>query len=192
VYLVFAIGTVKSIVERLLGHDCVKQQWYSKLSKSEKEQIQANTMKATQVAELNKRLSAVRFPDGVLRTMPQLSPHVGLKAMEYELILFYGWPLFDGLIEVNRFRNFRRLAFILSTLSMKYVGMLQEMRHAEAQVGKFMEEFSRCYSSHEAFMLKMNVHLISHLCQMVRLYGPLPVQSAYYCENSMGIIGSRV
>jgi hypothetical protein len=100
-----AKDTVKSIIDRWLGQDCVKQNWYSKLSKEEKARIQMYTMKANQVTELDKRLSTVKFPEEMLRSMPKLRQHVGLKSMEYEVLLFYGWPLFADLIEINRLHS---------------------------------------------------------------------------------------
>ncbi|KAH9423215.1 hypothetical protein DERP_003492 [Dermatophagoides pteronyssinus] len=36
------------------------------------------------------------------------------------------------------------------------------------------------------------VHVIHHLPEVVRLYGPLMVNSAFHVENSMGIMGKKV
>lgn len=41
-------------------------------------------------------------------------------------------------------------------------------------------------------MWKINLHFINHLCQCIANYGPLPVQTAYFTENTMGLISRRV
>ena len=41
-------------------------------------------------------------------------------------------------------------------------------------------------------MWRINVHFLTHLPDMVDCYGPLPVQTGYYTENTMGLIARRV
>ena len=36
------------------------------------------------------------------------------------------------------------------------------------------------------------MHFLFHLSDMVKLYGPLPIQAAYFTENTMGLISKRV
>lgn len=52
-----------------------------------------------------------------------------------------------------------------------------------------MEKFGRLYPED---MYRYNVHVIHHLPEVVRMYGPLMVNSSYHIENTMGLIGKKV
>jgi hypothetical protein len=84
------LGSVKSIIERWLGSDCTRLQWYSRLSAQEKQPIKCNVLNANQINELDRRLSSIKFPENVLRAMPQFTTTKGLKSIEYEIVLFFG------------------------------------------------------------------------------------------------------
>src|SRR5699024_9690380 len=113
------------------------------------------------------------------------------KSLDYENVLFFGWPAFVGIIDHERFNNFMQLAFAISTLCTRNV-TAADIRLAKREIERFLQAFDRIYSPHEAFLWKFNLHAVHHLCDMVERYGPLPVQSAYSTENTMGIIVRRV
>ncbi|KAH7644880.1 hypothetical protein HUG17_0418 [Dermatophagoides farinae] len=92
------LGTVKSIINRWLDDDL-----------------------ATKRCIVDERLSSIKFPEGVLKAMPQLSQKRNLKSMDYELLLFYGFICFEGIVERGRCENFKQLAFILSKLSSRMI-----------------------------------------------------------------------
>ena len=46
---------------------------------------------------INSRFKTIKFPENVLKMMPQLQVGRYLKAMEYEIILFYGFLCFEGI-----------------------------------------------------------------------------------------------
>lgn len=80
----------------------------------------------------------------------------------------------------------------MATLSGRYVSKGNDIRNVDGLIKHFFKTFDQCYSSSEGFIWKMNLHLLEHLPRMVQLYGPLPVQSAYFTENTMRIISRRV
>ncbi|KAI2810420.1 hypothetical protein BLOT_001581, partial [Blomia tropicalis] len=86
--------------------------------------------------------------------------------MEYEVLLYFGWPAFKGLVTEDQI--------------------------IEKAIEEFLGTFDTIYSVHESFMWKINLHYLKHLPVMVQTYGPLPVQSAYSTENTMGHLAERV
>src|SRR5690606_20282072 len=105
-------------------------------------------------ALINSRLSMIKFPQKMLRTMPQIGGR-SLKAIEYELILFYGWICFIGIVEPKRCRNFQQLAFILSSLSARYISKRLDIRLVEKEITNFLTLFDEIYSKSEEFMWKI-------------------------------------
>ena len=145
----------------------------------------------SKVVDLDKRLAMIKFPSRVHRTMPQFQKKGSWKSLDLENVLFFGWPAFVGVIDQDRCKNFMQLAFAISTLCARNV-TAADIRMAGREIEKFLQNFDRIYSPHEAFLWKFNLHALNHLCDMVERFGPLSVQSAYSTENTMGIIVRRV
>lgn len=183
------LGTVKSILERWTGMDVVKRKWFQAATNEQKRQVNAKKLTNEQLTIIDKRLALIKFPKNALRRMPQLSDKRSLKAIEYEVLLYFGWPAFKGIVTEDRLQNFQLLAFILSSLSLQYIA---NFRIIEKAIEEFLGMFDTIYSPDESFMWKINLHYLKHLPVMVQTYGPLPVQSAYSTENTMGHLAKRV
>ena len=186
------LGTVKSIINRWLDDDLATKRWYQVLPNEKKNELKTTKLNKTQLSIVDERLSSIKFPEGVLKAMPQLSQKRNLKSMDYELLLFYGFICFEGIVERGRCENFKQLAFILSKLSSRMISKMTDLRHVDSEIAKFFTSFDQVYSSKERFMWKINVHFLAHFLDMVKNYGPLPVQTAYFTENTMGLIAKRV
>ncbi|KAI2803994.1 hypothetical protein BLOT_008134 [Blomia tropicalis] len=85
------------------------------------------------------RLALIKFPKNALRRMPQLSDKRSLKAIEYEVLLYFGWPAFKGIVTEDRLQNFKLLAFILSSLSLQYIA---NFRIIEKAIEEFLGMFN--------------------------------------------------
>ena len=98
--------------------------------------------------------------------------------------------LYYGVIPENEFKVFFALFsnIIISNLTKSMIKE-EEIQKCELFIDKFMNEFNKLYPMD---MYRYNVHVIHHLPEVVRLYGPLMVNSAFHVENSMGIIDRKV
>ncbi|KAI2797168.1 hypothetical protein BLOT_011146 [Blomia tropicalis] len=185
------LGTTKSLIERWLGKDVLNKQWYKNLSNEEKMEFKILNISMEGMLTLDQRLSSTKFPHRVHKSMPKFVNETSLKSLDYELILFFGWVCFDGLINEDRFKNFKRFSLIISSLSSRHVSKVSTIRQIKNEIGRFYFEFDQIYRNEE-FMFKMNLHFITHLPDMVVNYGPLPIQSAYFTDNTHGVFGKRV
>lgn len=122
---------------------------------------------------LNRRLKRLKFPSKFLRVMPDITKP--LKSIELENLLFYGFVLFEGLLPEREFNNFKLLSLIISTLSSREITHAQ-IDKCEELIAEFINEFGTLYPTE---LHKYNVHMLSHLPQVVRQFGPLIVCSSY-------------
>lgn len=182
---------MKSLVARFLGRD-TNTQWWKKSSAAQKKKINQHCLTPAQIKELDKRLKSIKLPERTLKAMPQFAQKHSLKALHYELFLFYGFVCLDGLLENQRFLNFRLLAFIMSALSQRFIRHNIDLRTVKLEISKFYKQFSKIYATNESFMWFINVHFLSHLPAFVALFGPLPVQNAYFTESDLGGLSSKV
>ena len=108
-----------------------------------------------------------------------------LKSLDYEILLFYGWIAFEGIVDHLKIINLKLLAFILSSWSNRRVSKAADMRIVcRISIGSFFFTFDKLYSG-MAYVLKMNLHFLCLLPKMIENYAPLPVQSTYFTENTM-------
>ena len=186
------LGTVKSIIERWFGTDLVSRRWFQNLSNEQKQMIRKTTITKDKIDIIDIRLATIKFPERTLKSMPQFASPRKLKSLDFELLLYYGWISFIGIVDDAKLNNFKLLAFIISTLSSNYISKGSAIRYAESELKNFFYSFNQVYGANEGFMWKINLHFLEHLPLMVKLYGPLPIQTAYFTENTMGIIAKRV
>lgn len=190
------LGNVKSLLLRWTGKDLENKAWYSSLDKTAKAQLKKYQLGIEDLNAIDDLLGSIKFPENALRAMPKLSPTFGngLKSMEYEIILFYGFLCFksaddddedEGLPISRRFHNFKQLAWILSELSSRTIMKRTDLRHVENEIERFLKAFDQIYTENEGFMWRINIHSIIHYCDLVRTYGPLPVWSAYPTEDAV-------
>ncbi|KAI2795351.1 hypothetical protein BLOT_016853 [Blomia tropicalis] len=161
------------------------------LNESEKDAIRKSFLKKEDLMLINDRMKMIKFPERCLKSMPELGSETNLKALDFEIILFYGWIVFEGIVDSTRLLNFKQLAYILSTWSSRIISKGADFRYAESEMNNFFTTFNQAYGESK-YLWKMNVHFLSHFPKMVEEYGPLPVQAAYFTENTMGLIAKRV
>ena len=119
--------------------DVVKRKWFQAATNEQKRQVNAKKLTNEQLTIIDKRLALIKFPKNALRRMPQLSDKRSLKAIEYEVLLYFGWPAFKGIVTEDRLQNFKLLAFILSSLSLQYIA---NFRIIEKAIEEFLGMFN--------------------------------------------------
>nr|XP_027199904.1 uncharacterized protein LOC113794021 [Dermatophagoides pteronyssinus] len=139
-----------------------------------------------QIETINMGFNQIKFPSKILRRLNPIDHK--LKATDYENILYYGLIMLYGVIPKAEFEIFALFSNIISNLT-KSIIEEEEIKKCELFIDKFMNEFNKLYPTD---MFRYNVHVIHHLPEVVRLYGPLLVNSAFHIENSMGVMGKKV
>lgn len=124
-------------------------------------------------SKLNRRLKRLKFPSKILRIMPDITRP--LKSSELENLLYYGVVLFQDLLPEREFNHFKLLSFIISSLSGRVVTE-EQINQCEEYIKEYLKEFALLFPTE---LHKYNVHMISHLPQVVRYFGPLITNSAY-------------
>lgn len=182
------LGTMKLLIERFLFTGISSKKWYASFpDKSILKRVTRIDAKHQDI--INSRLKTIKFPSGMLKTMPQLGNR--FKSMDYEHLLFYGFVCFQDILQEKEFKLIQVFAYILSLLSNRYVTGSRDIKLAKKGIKAFFQLFNDIFNE-EDHMYRINLHFIVHLPKMVELYGPLFVQSAYSTENTMGLIAKQV
>lgn len=154
-----------------LDLDFPTKTWFSKLSAPEKRKYRMRHMlkpRSQVITEVDKHLAKIKFPVGALKEMSRIRHHGQFKAMDFELLLFYGCFCFDTLIKKESLDNFKLLALIISKLSAKNVNR-QELPFIRRLVDHFLSTFEKIYGNKdEHYMWRSNVHHVGHLCDYVQ------------------------
>ncbi|KAH9505891.1 hypothetical protein DERF_010658 [Dermatophagoides farinae] len=77
------LGTVKSIINRWIDDDLVTKRWFQAMTSEEKNELKASKLNKTQLSIWDQRLSSIKFPEDVLKAMPQLSQN--RSTIDYKL-----------------------------------------------------------------------------------------------------------
>lgn len=216
IFQFYILGVVKAILDRFFASDLSNKAWYrDAYNENKKQNVTRNSGKSSKanssrnskkenvytkykinkadIEVLNSRLANIKFPEGALRRMPQFDPEhrdAALKAFEYENVLFYGWICFEGLLETERFNNFKSLAYVISMLSARHIP--ENLRQVELEMDKFLDKFSQIYGKNEEFMFHLQIHYLSHFVDMVKAYGPLHVWSSFFTESTYGMLVKNI
>ena len=118
------LGTVKSIINRWIDDDLVTKRWFQAMTSEEKNELKASKLNKTQLSIWDQRLSSIKFPEDVLKAMPQLSQNRSMKSLDFEFLLFFDFGCFEGMVERGKYENFKQLAFIISKLSSRMISKM--------------------------------------------------------------------
>lgn len=160
------LGTVKLMVDYFLGKRSAKQN------------------KSLEI--LNRRISKIKFPSQILRKMPDLKTK--LKSIEFENFLFYGIVALQDILPEKEFETFRILSYIIATLTARTISQ-QQINQVEGLINIFISNYTEIYPEE---MHKYNIHMLTHLVEVVRRFGPLITNSAYQVEDWIGKLAKLV
>lgn len=163
------LGTVK----RLVGF------WFDETSSGKRYYIKKFE------PEIDKILSNITLPSKIATRPKLISKRAQWKAKDYAaFLLHYGLPCLEKYLPSVYIENFRDLCngiFLLLTDSISPV----DLHEAHNYLSKFVKSFNLLYGTKN---MVYNVHLLTHLVQIVKLCGPLPMYSAFSLENGMGLL----
>lgn len=138
---------------------------------------------------VNERLSNICPPTFVQRFTRNLSDLKLWKAKEYKLWFFYySVPVMSGILEKVYMDHYLKLVSGISLLSQESI-FPEQIDAAEVLLNEFVRDFQPLYSLR---FMGMNIHLLLHVCEMVRDLGPLWVYACFFLEDLNGKIGKLI
>ncbi|XP_034236341.1 uncharacterized protein LOC117642364 [Thrips palmi] len=134
---------------------------------------------------VNERLSSIVPPSFVERFTRTLTDRKLWKSKEYKLWFFYySIVVMQGILEDVYLDHHIKLVSALSLLSLDSISP-DQIDSAEELLLEYIKDFQNLYGLR---YMGMNVHMLAHLCDMVRDLGPLWVYSCFFLEALNGQI----
>ena len=134
---------------------------------------------------ISKTLLSIKPPVEVTRTPRSLDDRKYWKASEWRsFLLFYALPILSGVLKKRYWNHLFLLVFSVYTLLQEKIKAC-DIDLAERALKKFTGDFERLYGTcHMTF----NVHLMTHLAESVRSWGPLWATSTFPFESYNGTL----
>lgn len=138
-----------------------------------------------QIKEVDIRLETIKPPVEITRTPRSITDRKFWKASEWRaFLLFYALPSLKGILPARFVNHLFLLVFGIYTLLQDKITK-SAMFRAELALKKFVIEFQRLYGrDHMTF----NIHLLTHIAQSVKHWGPLWATSTFPFESNMGTL----
>lgn len=142
-------------------------------------------LKPRDITKISKRL--VNFSNSIPylfnRKCRSLSELKHWKATEFRLFLLYVGPFaLHGILSETKFNHFILFHVAMYILVSPAANHIEWVEYASSLLLRFSEEFRHVYSKE---CCVYNVHMLNHLCDDVKLFGPLDNISAFPFENFM-------
>jgi len=131
------------------------------------------------IAILNQRWLRVKFPTCLARKPRKISTYKRWRGSEFRNFLLYGLPCLTGLVQDEIYDNLKRLANASFTLSKQSISD-DDLTQAEEDLSVFLFEFQDLFGVEK---MKFNVHVLTHITDIVRTLGNLFVHSTYNFES---------
>lgn len=162
------LGVMKRLLDLWLGK--VKSSKFKIPSKRDRMLLDQRLLKLKPLAAMS------RLPKSVFE-------RAFWKATHYsDLVLYNLYFAIPGILNHNVVRNFRDLSAGVYTLLKKEISET-DLLNAERLLERFVKEFELIYGKDA---VTMNVHLIRHLPQVVKVAGPLWAYSTFGFEGNLG------
>lgn len=126
------------------------------------------------------RLGAIHPPNRISKTPRSITTWKQWKASEWRnWLLYYSLPCLHGILPLVYLKHLSLLVQAIYNLSQESITP-QEMDQSEALLTKFVHRFEELFGiSHMTF----NLHLLTHLIETVRNWGPLWVHTTFAFES---------
>lgn len=137
------------------------------------------------VKDIDERLASFTPPSNITRTPRSLSQRSYWKASEWRaFLLFYGSVVLQAFLPAAYFFHFLLLCNAVHILQQSSISQM-ELFYATQDLIKFVQDFEKLYGiCHMTF----NVHLLLHIPDTVRNWGPIWCYSAYSFESCNGLL----
>lgn len=134
---------------------------------------------------VNKRLSSIKPIYEIPRKPRPLNSIANFKANEFlAFLLFYLPVCLSGIMPPKYLFHFRTLSASIYSLLQKSISS-KELDEIEKNLNKFVDDFETLYG---AAHCTMNVHLVKHIVQCTRNFGPIWNFSAFVFESYNGVL----
>lgn len=131
---------------------------------------------------INDRLAKIKSLEYSMNPRP-IGELKKFKAKDFRnFLLYYVVPCFQGVLSEKCLNHFKLLSSAIYILLKKTI-TAEDICTAEAKLMDFVKEFEVLYGRHR---VTMNIHLVTHIPLLVRISGPLWVQSAFFFESNNG------
>ncbi|KAK9976617.1 hypothetical protein ABG768_021822 [Culter alburnus] len=134
---------------------------------------------------IDQELLNIKPPVEITRTPRSLKDRKYWKASEWRsFLLFYSLPILNGVLMKKYWNHLFLLVFALHILLQQQVKIC-EVSVAEIALKKFVIQFEMLYGIKN---VSFNVHLLTHLAESVRNWGPLWATSTFSFESFNGTL----
>ncbi|KAJ8676648.1 hypothetical protein QAD02_012435 [Eretmocerus hayati] len=138
---------------------------------------------------INERLAAINPPNFVTRLPRTISDLAYWKASELKLFLLnYSLPLLHDVMDERYLNHHILLVYGIYLLNQESIST-QMIDLAEKLLHEYISQFNILYGD---INMSCNLHLLLHLHEIVRRFGPLWVVSCFSFENMNGILKKLV
>lgn len=129
---------------------------------------------------LNSRIVSIKPINDIRRKPRSLSDFAQLKANEFRSLLLYFLPIcLFGILPAKYIKHFRLLSNSIYRL-LKIEISETELNEVESDLNLFVSDFQLLYGDKH---MTLNVHLLKHTVNNVRMHGPLWTHSAFHFES---------
>jgi hypothetical protein len=139
---------------------------------------------------IDEKLMKIRTFSETKRTPRKLKDFASWKASE-----FYNWTLLyaryclnEGVLNGMCYHHFLTFVEAMDILHKDVVSDL-EVKRAETLLKEFVQKFESIYGKNQ---MTVNVHLLLHLCNNVKMFGPLHNYSLFVFESFNGVINKYI
>jgi hypothetical protein len=141
------------------------------------------------ISKIDKRLLQIKPPQNVSRTPRSLKERAFWKANEWRnWLLFYGIPCLNEILNRRYLRHFALFSSSIFIFLRDDIS-IEQFNLASSNLTKFVNEFFDLYG---AINLSYNCHLLLHIPECVKRWGPLWCYSNFCFEDSNGLLVSYV
>ena len=136
------------------------------------------------IAEIDKRMMCTLPPSNVTRVPRELSTRAYWKANEWRsFLLFYAPIVLEGILPLSYYKHMLLLSTALFSLQREVISDV-DLFHISTYLEEFVSSFRDLYGTE---YMSYNVHLLLHMTDCVRNWGPLWCYSAYSFESANGL-----
>ena len=139
----------------------------------------------TKIDDIDSKLTKMHPPSNITRTPRSLKLRAYWKASEWRAFLhFYGPLVLKSVLPNKYYQHMLLLNNAIYMLLKESVSQL-ELFHVSAYLNQFVQDFEKLYGQCN---MTFNVHLLLHITDSVRNWGPLWCCSAYSFESYNGTL----
>lgn len=136
---------------------------------------------------LNREILATQVPHNMHRKPRSFDVQCRWKGAEWRTFIFYLVPLLRGYLNDEYFAHFMLLVTAIRFICDAPVNFAN-VQLAKSMMQNYVKQVESLYGARNC---TYNVHALTHLCDHVLQFGPLPNTSAFVFESAIGVLNSH-